>query len=214
MASLSWSVRCTKRCVAAAPGTKNIIIRNGSAHHWGGAGIGLGNAGNVRIGGANIGITVGPASEIVHCEVAETGSTGISGGDDARISDCTVTGALQGIMTARRGLVTKCNASSSTNGQGISVRSGSTVRECLASSNAGNTSTQLLWASTLSRLYAIDTTTDLGTLVTPPTWIDLGLDSGPNSVIPSIGTSTTRTVVTANSPKRFFRVRAIRPLVP
>lgn len=79
------------------------------------------------------------------------------------------------------------------------------------SANASNTTTQLLWASTLARLYAIDTTTDL---TNPITWTDVGLDSGPNSVIPSVGTSTTRNVVTTTVPKRFFRVRAIRPLVP
>ena len=73
------------------------------------------------------------------------------------------------------------------------------------------TSTELIWASTLSRLYAIDSTTDL---TDPDSWIDLGLDTGPNSIIPSIGSDTTRTVMTSNATRRFFRVRAIRPLVP
>jgi len=39
---------------------------------------------------------------------------------------------------------------------------------------ATDTSTHLLWASTLSRLYAIDTTTDL---TNPLSWTDLGLDT-------------------------------------
>ena len=77
--------------------------------------------------------------------------------------------------------------------------------------DVANTSTQLLWASTLSRLYAIDTTTDL---TNPASWADLGLDSGPNSVVPSVGTSTSRTVNTPTVPARFFRVRAVRPLAP
>lgn len=74
--------------------------------------------------------------------------------------------------------------------------------------NATNTTTQLLWASTLSRLYVVDTMTDIAA---PLSWTDVGLGSGPNSVIPSIGTSTNRNVVTITVPKRFFRIRAIRP---
>jgi len=77
--------------------------------------------------------------------------------------------------------------------------------------NATNTTTQLLWSSTLSRLYAIDTTTDI---TNPLSWTDVGLDTGPNSIIPTVGTSTMRSVVLPNSPRRFFRARAIRPLVP
>jgi len=76
---------------------------------------------------------------------------------------------------------------------------------------ATDTSTQLLWSSTLSRLYAIDTNLDL---TNPLGWTDLGLDTGPNSVVPTAGPSTMRTVLTPNTPKRFFRIRAIRPLVP
>ena len=77
--------------------------------------------------------------------------------------------------------------------------------------DAFNTSTQLLWTSNVSRLYAIDTTTDLRN---PTSWTDLLIDGGPNSVIPSIGTQTIRTVMTPNAPRRFFRVRAVRPLSP
>jgi hypothetical protein len=81
----------------------------------------------------------------------------------------------------------------------------------IAARDATNTETKLLWTSTLSRLYAIDTTTD----ITPPVaWTDVGLDSGPNSVIPSVGDSTSRRVVLPTVPRRFFRIRAIRPLAP
>ncbi|MFN2507705.1 MAG: hypothetical protein ABR589_02920 [Chthoniobacterales bacterium] len=81
----------------------------------------------------------------------------------------------------------------------------------ITAKNATNTTTQLVWASTLSRLYAIDTTTSLAD---PLGWVDLGLDTGPNSVVPSAGSSTSRDVITPNAPRRFFRVRAIRPLAP
>ena len=74
-----------------------------------------------------------------------------------------------------------------------------------------DTTTQLVWTSNLSRLYAIDTTLDLRD---PNSWVDLAIDGAPNSIIPSIGPSTTRTVLTPNAPRRFFRARAIRPLIP
>ena len=74
-----------------------------------------------------------------------------------------------------------------------------------------NTTFQLQWASNVSRLYAIDSTTDVRN---PNSWIDLGLDTGPNSIIPSVGPATTRNVVLPNAGKRFFRVRAVRPLIP
>jgi hypothetical protein len=82
----------------------------------------------------------------------------------------------------------------------------------ITNANMGaNSTTQLLWASTVGRLYAIDTTTDI---TNPASWADVGLDSGPNSIIPSVGPSTSRPVTLPTVSDRFFRVRAVRPLPP
>jgi hypothetical protein len=72
------------------------------------------------------------------------------------------------------------------------------------STNAGGTSSLITWMSTVARLYAIETTTDLVSIPFA--------DSGMGTFTPDAGVVTTRTVPAASAAKRFFRVRAIRPL--
>ncbi len=64
---------------------------------------------------------------------------------------------------------------------------------------------QITWASTVSRLYTIETNTDL---LNPLNWVDSGL----GTFAPTAGTATTRTVTLPTATKRFFRVKSIRPL--
>ena len=76
-----------------------------------------------------------------------------------------------------------------------------------ATNNTG-TSASLMWASTVARLYAIETRTDL---ITGSWTLDPNFGSG---FAPDAGSMTTRALVETSGPKRFFRVRAIRPLSP
>lgn len=95
------------------------------------------------------------------------------------------------------------------------------LRITVYTSNVGGTSSSLTWMSTTLRLYQIESTTDLGTLSTPAVWTNVGLDPtfvdptlGP-LIIPGTGTSTTRSGISLpSSTKRFFRIKAIRPLMP
>lgn len=74
------------------------------------------------------------------------------------------------------------------------------------STNSGGTSSLLVWTSTPARLYQIETNPDLlSTWVNDPTF---------GVITPDVGATTTRTVTAATAPKRFYRVRAIRPLAP
>jgi hypothetical protein len=84
---------------------------------------------------------------------------------------------------------------------------GDRLRIVSISTNSGGTSSPLTWTSTVGRLYAIDTATVLS--LSPPTaWTDSGL----GTIYPDAGTQTTRAVTEPTSTKRFFRIRAIRPL--
>lgn len=74
------------------------------------------------------------------------------------------------------------------------------------STNSGGPSSLLVWTSTPARLYQIETNPDLlSTWVNDPTF---------GVITPDVGATTTRTVTAATAPKRFYRVRAIRPLAP
>ena len=72
--------------------------------------------------------------------------------------------------------------------------------------NPPNQNSQITWKSTTARLYLIETNTspDMSLL----SWIDSGL----GTFAPDAGTSTTRTATLPTVTKRFFRVRAFRPL--
>lgn len=73
------------------------------------------------------------------------------------------------------------------------------------STNSTGTTSPVTWTSNVSRLYAIDINPDLLLM-----WTDSGL----GVITPAAGSQTTRTVTTAAGAKRFYRVRAIRPLAP
>lgn len=77
------------------------------------------------------------------------------------------------------------------------------------STNPGGTNTLLTWTSVAGRLYKIDTTTDFAP--PPISWTDIGLTIYPAA---SPNTTTSQNVVAATNPKRFFRVKAVRPLSP
>ena len=76
------------------------------------------------------------------------------------------------------------------------------------STTSNGTSSSITWTSTAARLYKIETTSDL---IAAPWTPD------PNfgiSFAPDPGVQTTRNPVAAAGTKRFYRVRAVRPLAP
>jgi hypothetical protein len=80
------------------------------------------------------------------------------------------------------------------------------LRVTALSANPGGTSSVLTFTSTAARLYQIETTTDLLSM-----WM---LDTNFGTFAPDAmpGTSTSKMLTETTSSKRFFRVRAIRPL--
>ena len=87
---------------------------------------------------------------------------------------------------------------------------GDRLRIISLSPNSGGTSTPITWTSTTGRLYIIETTTDLLVDMLNEDWSDSSL----GTITPDAGTQTTRTVTASSSTKRFFRVKAMRPLSP
>ncbi|HWX22794.1 MAG TPA: hypothetical protein VN578_23075 [Candidatus Binatia bacterium] len=70
----------------------------------------------------------------------------------------------------------------------------------------GGTAASFTWQSVLTRFYYLDKTLDLQP---PAMWLDSGL-----GIISPDGATTTRLLSDTNAPKRFYRVRAFRPLTP
>lgn len=70
----------------------------------------------------------------------------------------------------------------------------------------GGTSANLTWNSVPSRYYVIQKTLDL----TATNWSDSGL----SLIAPSAGSRTTAQFSDTNAPSRFYRVQAVRPLIP
>jgi hypothetical protein len=64
----------------------------------------------------------------------------------------------------------------------------------------------LTWTSRLSRRYRIETKTDLGA--------GMWQESLPGEITPDSNVTTQRGLVLPAAPQRFFRIRAMRPLVP
>ena len=92
--------------------------------------------------------------------------------------------------------------------QGTSPTSpGDRLRITLFSTNPGGTNSLLTWTSTAARLYQIEVNPDLR----PNNW---SVDPTFGIITPDAGTATTRNVTAGASAKRFYRVRAIRPLPP
>lgn len=72
--------------------------------------------------------------------------------------------------------------------------------------NADGSESTLTWTSKSARLYAIETRTDLAT--------DDWLDSGLGAIVPDEGSTTTLTLIADPATRRFFRIKAQRPLEP
>ena len=70
---------------------------------------------------------------------------------------------------------------------------------------APGTTAALTWNSTPSRYYHLQKALDLNANI----WADSGL--GP---IPPAGSSTSGNFTDTNAPMRFYRVQAVRPLMP
>ncbi len=86
------------------------------------------------------------------------------------------------------------------------LQAGDRLRITNYSTNPGGTISLVTWTSTPARLYRIETNPDL---VSP--WVnDLTL----GIITPDVGATTTRNVTAVSATKRFYRVRAIRPLAP
>jgi Bacterial TSP3 repeat len=81
------------------------------------------------------------------------------------------------------------------------------LRITLYSTNSGGINSPITWTSTLSRLYQIEVNPDLN----PLNWTN---DLTFGVITPDIGTFTSRNVTSVAGPKRYYRVRAIRPLIP
>ena len=71
---------------------------------------------------------------------------------------------------------------------------------------AGGTSATIQWTSVPNRLYHVEKNVNLAT----PIWGESAL----GTIAPDNGTSTTRVFGDTNTPTRFYRIRAARPLVP
>lgn len=83
------------------------------------------------------------------------------------------------------------------------------LRVTVYSTNPGGTNSLLTWTSTLARLYQIEVNPSAD--LNPLSWTN---DLTFGVITPDIGASTSRNVTSISGPKRFYRVRSIRPLVP
>jgi hypothetical protein len=70
----------------------------------------------------------------------------------------------------------------------------------------GGTSATLQWTSVSNRLYHVERNVNLASSV----WGESAL----GTIAPDVGASTTRIFADTNAPIRFYRIRAVRPLVP
>jgi hypothetical protein len=111
---------------------------------------------------------------------------------------------------------TNVNATADPDGDGMSNRheylagtSPTDANDKLAiasySTTPGGTQTSVTWKTTPTRCYRIEKSPDLGASL----WLDSGL-----GLIAPDGASTTRTFADTNAPMRFYRVEAVRPLMP
>jgi hypothetical protein len=82
----------------------------------------------------------------------------------------------------------------------------SLLRITVESFSSGGASANLTWNSVLTRYYYIQKTPGLSS----PAWTDSGL----GLVSPSAGSTTTAGFTDINAPARFYRVEAVRPLIP
>jgi len=112
---------------------------------------------------------------------------------------------------------TSVNANSDPTGKGMTIEqdylagtnpndSTSVLRITAESISSGGTSTSLTWDSVPTRYYYILETPSLSSAV----WTDSGL----GLISPFAGSTTTAGFTDTTAPTRFYRVRAVRPLIP
>jgi hypothetical protein len=82
----------------------------------------------------------------------------------------------------------------------------SVLRVTTGSFASEGTNASLTWNSVTTRFYYPQKTLDL----TTPVWMDTGL----GLVSPFAGSTTTAGLTDTNAPARFYRVQAVRPLMP
>lgn len=82
----------------------------------------------------------------------------------------------------------------------------SVLRIIAESFSTGGTSAALTWESVPTRYYYLQKTSRLNSAI----WLDSGL----GLISPSAGSSTTDGFTDTNLPARFYRVQAVRPLIP
>lgn len=75
------------------------------------------------------------------------------------------------------------------------------------STDGGGTNSLITWTSTPSRLYRIEVKANM-------TDLDWAPDATFGVITPNVGPETSRTVTASAATRRFYRVRAIRPLLP
>lgn len=83
--------------------------------------------------------------------------------------------------------------------------SNSVLRITSESITAGGADVSLAWDSVPTRFYYLQKNLNLAS----PDWIDSGL-----GIIAPAGSSTTESLADTNAPARFYRVQAVRPLMP
>ena len=112
---------------------------------------------------------------------------------------------------------TNVNANADPDGDGMSnmqeylagtdpTNPNSNLRITAESFASGGTSASLTWHSVMTRYYYIQKTPALGS----PVWTDSGL----GLISPFIGSTTTAGFTDTSAPARFYRVQAVRPLMP
>jgi hypothetical protein len=112
---------------------------------------------------------------------------------------------------------TNVNANADPSGKGMTIAQdylagtdpnnpNSSLRITAWSFASAGASAALTWNSVATRYYYIEKTPSLSS----PVWTDSGL----GLVSPSAGSSTTAAFTDTNAPMRFYRVQAVRPLMP
>jgi hypothetical protein len=115
------------------------------------------------------------------------------------------------------GNLVAANAASDADGDGFSdlneylagtdpLDPASNLRITVYAASPGGSPAAAEWTSTETRYYRLWKTTD----VLPTLWTDSGL----GLITPDAGSSTVRTFVDPASPRRFYRIEAVRPLFP
>ena len=121
--------------IAVSGAHKNIVIKNGSAHSWGGAGINANSSSNGRFDRLELtdnildGLHAGDRCVVTDCTAQGNGSHGIEAGIIATIARCLAAGnSGSGIKVSETAMIEKCNLNNNVGG-GITVSNYSVVRD-------------------------------------------------------------------------------------